>query len=343
MNAFSDIGGILTSFFDELPWPALLVDEDGRVTFVNREMRARQRFSAVVLGAPLPALFPEYMRVLSGTPPWLRSQDADITPGHGGQHERVCVRRLPFGACLIVSEPPEMRENEAGGAQTTRLAALGFMVAGVCHEVANPLTAIHSMTQLLQSTRPLPPETLERGLANISANVRRLLNITRKLNDFSRSGNEEKRPLRLEEPIREALQNAQQDALFREIETIHAVNRELWVIADGDQLEQVFANILVNAAQAMAGRGRLWVSSRVPDPLRVEVAIRDTGPGIAPGHLERLFEPFFTTKPSGLGTGLGLAISNEIIIEHGGSLRAENHPAGGACFYVSLPLRQCNP
>src|SRR5918912_1598250 len=86
---------------------------------------------------------------------------------------------------------PKVSPTDAAGdfalneAQTARLAALGFMVAGVCHEVANPLTAVHSMVQLLQS-RPLPPETLERGLANIAANVQRVLAITRKLNDFSR-------------------------------------------------------------------------------------------------------------------------------------------------------------
>ncbi|MBI4203511.1 MAG: hypothetical protein HY527_00675 [Betaproteobacteria bacterium] len=343
MNAFSDIGQILTSFFDDLPWPALLVNERGHVTFVNKEMAARNRLSAATIGAHLSELFPEYARALDGSPPWLTSQEAEVTPGHGGPHERICVRRLPLGACLIVSEPPQTRESDPGDTQTTRLAALGFMVAGVCHEVANPLTAVHSMTQLLQSTRPLPPETLDRGLANISANVRRVLNITKKLNEFSRSGNEEKRLLRLEEPIREALQNAQQDVLFRDIETMHTVDRELWILGNGDQLGQVFANIFLNAAQAMCGKGRLSISSRALDPLQAEIAIRDTGPGIAPGHLPRLFEPFFTTKPAGLGTGLGLAISNEIAIEHGGSLRAENHPAGGACFYVVLPLPRRQP
>lgn len=343
MNALSDIGEILTSFFDELPWPALLLNEDGNVTFMNREMTARHRFAAPAVGIHLSELFPDYLRVLKGTPPWLTPQDVDAAPGRSGHSERICVRRLPLGSCLIVSEVWQPREVDPGGTQTARLAALGFMVAGVCHEVANPLTAIHSMTQLLQATRPLPPQTLERGLANISANVRRVLNITRKLNDFSRSGIEEKRPLRLEEPVLEALQNAQQDALFREIETTHRVDRELWIVGNSDQLEQVFANIFLNAAQAMCGRGRLLVSSRAPDQLHAEVSIRDTGPGIAPGHLPRLFEPFFTTKSPGLGTGLGLAISNEIVIEHGGSLRAENHPAGGACFHVVLPLYQRRP
>jgi two-component system NtrC family sensor kinase len=343
MNAFSDIGEILVSFIDDLPWPALLVDDRGHVTFVNKEMTVRCRLPAAVSGKPLSVLFPEYLRMLRGDPPWLTSQDVEVTPRHGSHHERLCVRRLPLGACMIITGQPPMQHADPGGTQTARLAAIGFMVAGVCHEVANPLTTIQSMAQLLQSTRPLAPETLDRGLANISANVRRVLNITRKLNDFSRSSDQEKRMLRLEEPIREALQNAQQDALFHDIETLHATNREHWVVADSDQLEQVFANILLNAAQAMCGKGRLFISSRPVDSSLVEVAIRDTGPGIAPGHLSRLFEPFFTTKSPGLGSGLGLAISNEIVMEHGGSLRAENHSAGGACFYVILPLHPHRP
>jgi two-component system NtrC family sensor kinase len=343
VNAFSDIGEILASFIDDLPWPALLVDDRGHVTFVNKEMTLRCRVPAAVCGEPLSVLFPEYLRMLRGNPPWLTSQDVELTERHGSHHERLCVRRLPLGACLIITGQPTMQHADPGATQTARLAALGFMVAGVCHEVANPLTAIHSMAQLLQSTRPLAPETLDRGLANISANVRRVLNITRKLNDFSRTSDEEKRMLRLVEPIREALQNAQQDVLFHDIETLHSVNPEHWVVGDCDQLEQVFANILLNAAQAMCGKGRLFVSSRLVDPSLIEVAIRDTGPGIAPGHLPRLFEPFFTTKSSGLGTGLGLAISNEIVMEHGGSIRAENHSAGGACFYVTLPLHQHRP
>lgn len=343
MNAFSDIGEILTSFLDSLPWPALLVNDQAEVTFINKELRQRKRIQGVIADTRLEQLFPDYYRALQGAQPWLVTQDADLVDPLSGAREQLCLRRLPLGACLIVSEHPQARGFDLGSAQTARLASLGFMVAGVCHEVANPLTAIHSMVQLLQSSTPLAPETLERGLENIAANVRRLLNISKKLNDFSRSGNEEMTLLRLDQPLAEALQNARQEVLFRDIEVEHRAAPDLWVMANGDQLEQVFANIFLNAAQAMHGQGVLRVVSQTLNPLQVEVAIHDSGPGIAPGHLARLFEPFFTTKPAGQGTGLGLAISNEIVIEHGGSMRAENHPLGGACFYVTLPLHQYRP
>jgi len=103
------------------------------------------------------------------------------------------------------------------------------------------------------------------------------------------------------------------------------------------QLQEVFYNIFLNAIQAMDGQGRLFVRTHRPAPRQIEVAIHDSGPGIAPRFLGRLFDPFFTTKPAGKGTGLGLSISNEITQEHGGHIRVENDVARGAWFYVRLP------
>jgi two-component system NtrC family sensor kinase len=342
MNALSDIGDILTAVLDGLPWPALLVNEQGEVTFINQELNNRGGAPGVARPR-LSELFPEYYAALRGEQPWLTPQDVDVIRAQSGIHERLCLRRLPFGACLVISERSFAREFDLGRAQTARLAALGFMVAGVCHEVANPLTAIHSMAQLLCSSKPLPPETLERGLANIMANVRRVLNITRKLNDFSHAGSQDKTPLSLDQPITEALQNVRENSLFQGIEVTQRAGEELWILGHSDQLEQVFANILLNAAQAMKGAGRIAIAAHRITPSMAEITVHDSGPGIAPGHLPRLFEPFFTTKSTGQGTGLGLAISNEIVVEHGGSLRAENHPGGGACLYVTLPLHQRRP
>jgi signal transduction histidine kinase len=90
----------------------------------------------------------------------------------------------------------------------------------------------------------------------------------------------------------------------------------------------------------MNGNGRISVATDAVKNTPIEITVRDSGPGIAPGHLPRLLEPFFTTKPAGQGTGLGLAICNEIIAEHGGTLRADNHPEGGACFSIILPAHQ---
>jgi signal transduction histidine kinase len=112
------------------------------------------------------------------------------------------------------------------------------------------------------------------------------------------------------------------------------------VLARLGELEQVVFNIVLNAAQAMNGAGRLTAESRFGPGDTIALTIRDTGPGIPPEHLLRVFEPFFTTKQPGDGTGLGLAIGYEIAHELGGTIRASNHSDGGACFEIVLPLRK---
>ena len=96
-------------------------------------------------------------------------------------------------------------------------------------------------------------------------------------------------------------------------------------------------NLMINAVQAMSTGGRLAVTTtRGPD--HVQLTIEDSGPGIAPDHLERIWDPFFSTKPVGQGTGLGLSITSRIVASHGGRIAVRNAPRGGACFEVTLPI-----
>jgi two-component system, NtrC family, sensor kinase len=111
------------------------------------------------------------------------------------------------------------------------------------------------------------------------------------------------------------------------------------VEGDARALNQVFLNLLKNAAEAFEGRrGRVEVHARLEGD-EVVVSIRDDGPGVAPELRERLFEPFFTTKPAGKGTGLGLSISQRIVAEHGGQIALESEPGEGTCVTVRLPSR----
>lgn len=232
-----------------------------------------------------------------------------------------------------------MKEENPLPAQTQRLASLGFMLASVCHEVSNPLAAVSSMLQILQSKRGVTPETMEKGLASIAANIARVLAITKKLGDFSRVGGEAPAPLAIDDAVEAAA------ALLRHAPCGHAVAVDyrslpgVAVLARPGELQQVVFNIFLNAAQAMQGAGRIEARART-EGAQVVLSIRDSGPGIAQEHLARVFDPFFTTKQPGAGTGLGLAISYEIVHELGGSIRAGNHPEGGACFSVCLPLKQ---
>jgi C4-dicarboxylate-specific signal transduction histidine kinase len=229
-----------------------------------------------------------------------------------------------------------MKDDNPIPAQTQRLASLGFMLASVCHEVSNPLAAVSSMLQILQSKRGVTPETLEKGLASIAANVARVLAITKKLGDYSRVGGEVPAPLAIDEAVEAAA------TLLRHTECGHGVDIDyrgapgVTVHSRPGEVEQVVFNVLLNAAQAMQGAGRIEVTAEKERQL-IALSVRDTGPGIAPEHLARVFDPFFTTKQPGEGTGLGLAISYEIVHELGGSIHAANDPRGGARFEIHLP------
>ena len=223
-------------------------------------------------------------------------------------------------------------------AQTQRLASLGFMLAGVCHEVANPLSAVYSMVQILQSKRGVTPETLEKGLASIASNIARVLAITRKLGDYSRVTDEAPVPIAIDDAVESV------SSLLRHTPCGHAIGFTyrgapgIQVRARTGELQQVLFNVVLNSAQAMQDAGRIEIEARPGADGILRVSIRDTGPGIAPEHLARVFDPFFTTKVPGEGTGLGLAISYEIVHELGGTIHASNHPQGGACFEVALPI-----
>jgi C4-dicarboxylate-specific signal transduction histidine kinase len=231
--------------------------------------------------------------------------------------------------------PPAPIANPVN-AQTQRLASLGFMLASVCHEVSNPLAAISSMVQILQSKRGVTPETVEKGLASIASNIARVLAITKKLGDFSRVTGDAPAPVAIDDAVDAAAALLRHSPCGRGVGVDYAGAPGAAVLARPGELQQVMFNIFLNAAQAMQGAGRIEARART-DGARIAVSIRDGGPGIPAAHLARVFDPFFTTKQPGEGTGLGLAISYEIVHELGGTVCASNHPGGGACFQVQLP------
>jgi C4-dicarboxylate-specific signal transduction histidine kinase len=272
--------------------------------------------------------FPAMLSAAGGSV--LHANAAMREAAQAGTRETARLALAGLGECtLTVLRPAD--------AQTQRLAALGFMLAGVCHEVSNPLAAVHSMLQILQSKRGVNAETLDKGLASIGANIARVLAITRKLGDFSRVGGEAPARLAIDAAMEAASALLRHSDQAPGVTLAYAGASAATVLARAGQLEQVFFNILLNAAQAMGGEGRIDAQVRLEAAAAV-ITIRDSGPGIAPENLARVFDPFFTTKPAGEGVGLGLAISNEIARELGGEMRASNHPQGGACFEITLPL-----
>ena len=325
---------------DILPWPAILLDRQGNVIATSDEHRRSGQPEAPGQPDSLRTRLPLYRAALDGQAPWPAAQQADLTrmlPTGDVVHERLHLRPTGWGACLIVVDETDLKRLQTADVQMSRLAALGFMIAGVCHEISNPLTSIHSNVQLLKSEKRMDAKTLARGLDSITANVKRILDIARRLTTFSKAGEGMYMSLAVDGPINDALSVLRQQGWLENIELQFDPDPGAVVLGHAGQVREVFLNLFLNALQAMGGAGRLAVATRRQPSGMVEVTVRDSGPGFAAELASRIFEPFFTTKPSEQGTGLGLAISDQLVREHGGAIWAESVPGQGATFHVELP------
>jgi len=333
---FDPTSDIVFPLLDRLPIALILLDERGETLFYNCAMRGK--LPQASSGTSLRSVLPDYHAALSGDLRTPRTVQVTRQVGALTLHESLSLSHTPSGICLTVSDQTDLVEREAADAQSARLASLGFLLAGVCHEVANPLSAIHSMVQILQSKRGVSQDTLDKGLANIASNISRVLAITRQLGDFSRVGTERPEPVSLDESMEDAVSLLRHSHWGATVNVEYSGMADVRVLARSGQLQQVIFNILLNAAQAMQGAGSIQGAVALDAGERVTLTLSDNGPGIAPENMGRVFEPFFTTKSGGEGTGLGLAISFELIHELGGTMRAGNGPTGGACFSIELPL-----
>jgi len=329
----------LLNIVDSLPWPAFLVSEAGKVTHLNAQMRAHGARLEGRADLHVRCVFPEYYDALQGECPWLVSQEADVVVvrGNAPVREKLWLRKLRAGAVLIIVDQTRLHELESGYAQNARLASMGFLLASISHEIGSPLSAISSVTQILQSKHGVASEVRQKGIALVADNVRRMLLITRKLTSFSRVSDPVRREFAVDDSVEEAALQLRYDSLGETVSIDHQRAPDAVILGHQDELQQVFFNLFLNAAQAMRGRGSIVVVTRRGPSNQIYVTVRDTGPGIEPKNLGHVFEPFFTTKPAGEGLGLGLAISSEIVHEHGGKLTTSASAHGGATFQLQLP------
>ncbi|HSW07981.1 hybrid sensor histidine kinase/response regulator [Aquabacterium sp.] len=242
--------------------------------------------------------------------------------------------------------------------QSEKLSAMGSLLAGVAHELNNPLAIVLGRASLLEEKCEQLPGLSPDQQAGLRSDAQRIREaadrcgrIVRTFLNMARSRPTQRQPVAFNELVQAAAEMLaytwRSHGIVLELDLAASLPK---VMADGDQIGQVVLNLLVNAQQALSsssGPRRVRASTGVERPRadrepRVWLRVADSGPGIAPELAEKIFEPFFTTKAEGIGTGLGLAVSRSLAREHGGNLSLEppspQSSLGGACFRLSLPL-----
>jgi signal transduction histidine kinase len=294
----------------------------------------------------------------------------------------IANRDLQSRADALQQTLNELRDTQEQLLQSEKLASLGQLAAGVAHEINNPMGFItsnlgslrdylHGYRDTLRAARAacaavqngnlaqagelaeqteasyaehdldFAEEDIDELLDDSLKGAQRVRDIVQGLRNFARVDSRELESFDLNDCLRDALKLARVELDQRA--DVHSHFAELPALqGNAGQLTQVLVNLLVNAAQAIDGHGRVEVSSRlVGDTAQVD--IRDNGCGISAEDRDKLFTPFFTTKPVGSGTGLGLSISYGIVQKHGGHIEVESEPGSGSRFTVILPLANTNP
>lgn len=349
----------LENTFDSITHLVVVADRRGHVTHMNEAFATRAGKSREALvGRPLA----EFVGPELGA--WIADQNAGpatdasttreiVDPVLNGpftvtvtdllNHDRermgsVVVARDLTPQSRLEAEKEELRRRLT---QTEKLAALGQFVAGIAHELNNPLQGVLGHLELLRVTGAFPKQ-IRKEVQTVYREADRAAKIVRNLLVFAGSRRLARRAVSVNAVLQKVLALRTPNCRTLDIELVRHYDDKLpRVLSDPLLLHQVFLNMVMNAEHAIAATGtggRIEVTTKAaPGRDRVITTVRDTGTGIAEDTLSRIFEPFYTTKEVGKGTGLGLAIAYGIVQEHGGHISAANHPEGGAVFTVELP------
>lgn len=342
-------------------------DLKGHITFLNRGMEEMLGYSKEeLLGTHISSLYVrgiqearEIMNLL-----YQRERVQSYEMGIRARDGRVLTiltsasllkdgEGKPIGTVGIFKDVTEkkaleakLKETQAHLVETSKMRALGELVAGVAHELNNPLMASQAMVHVLQNELK-EDESFGRRLELIRKCNDRIARIVDHLREFSRQSKPELKPMDLREPIENALLITGQQLLDHQIQLSKELSEDLpRVMGDSNQLEQVFLNLISNARDALDESdgpkelviktfceerdGRKWVVA----------SVKDTGPGIPPEIMDKVMEPFFTTKPVGRGTGLGLSLCFKIVEDHGGILELRSQLGKGTEARVLLPAKE---
>jgi PAS domain S-box-containing protein len=352
---------LLENTFNSLLDVVVVTDDQLRVVQMNEAFVARSALSrAELMDRPLDALVGPALAAWAA-----KAAHPGDGPSGGGRSQRfeepslggtlavtmtplISTAGDPAGHVLVardITHETRLEQEQAALrerlAQSEKLAALGQFVAGIAHELNNPLQGVLGHLELLIETSS-DARPLRRDLRRIFHEADRAAKIVRNLLVFAGSRRMTRRRLRMSRVLSRAISSRTASLSRAAIELKRGEAADLpAVMGDPLLMHQAFLNILINAEHAILGTGqpgRIEVRSVYqPHEHRVVTTVTDSGPGIPTEALPRIFDPFFTTKEVGQGTGLGLAITYGIIQEHGGTIAAANAAPGGAVFTITLP------
>ncbi|HEX5004239.1 MAG TPA: ATP-binding protein, partial [Gemmatimonadales bacterium] len=334
---------------DAVPYALCLVDASGRARRANRAFADLVKSpTTAIAGRPWLALVP---------PAWGEGLAESLAASGSGREVQLRAGSRTFGvsaypigpvpgdAVLVFDDQTDRRKLQDQLIQSEKMSAIGQLIAGIAHDLNNPLASVIGFADFLLEGQDVPPPLVE-PVRVIQQEAERAANIVRNLLNFARKQDHARRPVSLEPLLDATLTLLRTQMGSRRVELLLDIEEGLPTIdADVGQVQQVFVNLINNAAAAIesaARAGRVIVRARSwRDGVSVEVS--DDGPGMPPEVAAQVFEPFFTTKPEGQGTGLGLSICQGILKEHGGRLTLSTAPGKGARFTVELPGSRGEP
>ena len=341
------------SILEDLPTPILGITRDGHLQFINkacehvccisREGLIGQHVSGRILP---PGEWERFRKAFPapGDDTVTTTCEVAVRSASGPErHIKWHMRALNGGDDELILcsgvDTSDRRRMEHQLTRTEKLSALGQLVAGVAHELNNPLTGVIGFSQVLGSRPDCPPQ-VKNDLDLVVQNAKRCKSVVDNLLAFARQGRPERKPVGIN-----ALLDTTLDLMSYHFKTasVKAAREYIGmlppVMGDTNELQQVFVNIFSNAIHAISSvesAGTVTVKTHRMGK-RVHIEISDDGPGMPPEVLERVFDPFYTTKPVGEGTGLGLSVCYGIVSGHEGQIRAESAPGEGSTFIIELP------
>jgi signal transduction histidine kinase len=254
------------------------------------------------------------------------------------QANRIAAREAQIAAQQLAEANQNLQEAEAAVRRSDRLAALGQLSAGLAHELRNPLGTIKTSAEMLLKNVPADNAVAREMAGFISSEVDRTNSLVTRFLDFARPLAVRLEKTDLTQVIDQAVSDVEKHQPPFDITIYKNYSPEIPpFFLDGQLMERVIYNLVLNAAQASPPNGSITVKTRESNGM-VEITVIDRGSGIPHKLIENIFNPFFTTKSAGVG--LGLAIVSKIVDEHGGSIAVESEPGEGSVFRVYLPFRE---